>query len=201
MEKPVPTEAEQKLIDAAAEGEVADFSTSDPAANDPAQGRDWGAERTIRAQVLRALCLGRNPKWALDPKGIRVVGARIAGALDMESATVPVPLHLRRCFVEQDINFRYASTRTISLEGSHVLSVHADWVVIKGALFLSNGFSARSVHLCGAEIGGLDCSNARLENPDGDALFADGLNATMCSSQTSALRAKCDSRAPRSEAF
>ena len=52
----------------------------------------------------------------------------------------------------------------------------ADGAVIKGSVFLGNGFKAKGqVRLPNAQIGGnLECDDATFQNPSGNALFADG---------------------------
>ena len=92
-----PTPAEQKLIDAAAKGETADYRVGDKQADDPANGADWGEDRTLRAEILYDLCTGARPEWKLRAKGIRAVGARITGLLDFQGAEVNAPLILAVC--------------------------------------------------------------------------------------------------------
>ncbi|MEE8515669.1 MAG: hypothetical protein V3T02_03430, partial [Alphaproteobacteria bacterium] len=72
-----PTPAEQILIDAAAKGEVVDYRVGDKEADDPANGEDWGADRTLRAGIIYALCVDTRHEWTLHAKGVRVLGARI----------------------------------------------------------------------------------------------------------------------------
>ncbi|MGH7839082.1 MAG: hypothetical protein ACREQC_14820, partial [Candidatus Binataceae bacterium] len=61
-----PTPPEEKLIKAAYNGNLENYSdrnSADPAANDPANGATWGEERTIRAEIIYALVVGTNPDW------------------------------------------------------------------------------------------------------------------------------------------
>ncbi len=112
------TDAEQRLIAAAAAGEVADYSTGESDHDDPAQGATWGAERRLRADVVRRLCLELEPDWPVDPKGVRVRGAKIAGDLDLDSATVAFPLELVRCHVAGEMILRDATTKRLLFSGS-----------------------------------------------------------------------------------
>ncbi len=66
-----PTAAEQKLIDAAARGEPADYRAGDEKADNPANGEKWGRKRTIRAEIVYALCVGTRPEWKVHPKGVQ----------------------------------------------------------------------------------------------------------------------------------
>ena len=47
-----PTDAEQKLIAAVRGGRVADYSSGDPAQDDPTGGRAWHGERPIRSEII-----------------------------------------------------------------------------------------------------------------------------------------------------
>ena len=47
-----PTDAEQKLIAAVRGGRVADYSSGDPAQDDPTGGGVWHGARTIRSEII-----------------------------------------------------------------------------------------------------------------------------------------------------
>jgi hypothetical protein len=99
------SQAELKLLRAAPKGEVAWCGPSDKdddPANDPAKAHEWGPEREIRADLIRWLCVNRDPASVVDPKGIQIHAARIAGASDLSFVSVPFPLGLCRCGVSDD---------------------------------------------------------------------------------------------------
>jgi hypothetical protein len=175
-----PTPAEEKLIKAAYEGRIEDYSdrrSEDTGANDPAQGARWGPERTIRAGIIYALVVGTNPVWPVHSKGVQAAGAKIVGALDFRAAKITCPLVLIKCFVEEPIELIDATAETIALYGSHVSQITAFRLVTSGSILLNKGFVAeQGVELCAANIGGdFDCEGGTLRNPSGPALFADGL--------------------------
>ena len=85
-----PTPAELKLIDAAKSGEAADYRVGEKEADDPANGEKWGDERTLRAEIVYALCVGTRPEWKVHAKGVWAWGARIVGDLDFQAATLRV---------------------------------------------------------------------------------------------------------------
>ncbi|MEX0814059.1 MAG: hypothetical protein WD014_00135 [Dongiaceae bacterium] len=177
MEPLEPTEAERKVIEAAAKGEYCDFAAEHPGDTDPPNGAAWGDDRTVGSKIIRALALCQRPNdWPVHAKGVRVVGAKITGPLDFEAATVLVPLGLLRCYIEKPIILRDASTRTISLAGSQVPGITADRVSVDGAVFLRDGFHARGeVRFLGARIrASLDCRTGTIANDDGTALNCDG---------------------------
>ncbi|MDG4576082.1 MAG: hypothetical protein P9C36_07200 [Defluviicoccus sp.] len=169
-----PNEAEQRVIAAAAAGAVCDFRVNNPAADDPARAKTWGAERALRADVLRALCLGLRPDWPLDPRGVQVQGARIDGALDLEAATVAVRLAFWGCAFTAAPIVRDATLKVLSLDGSRLPGLEGDRLTVEGALLLRGTRASGEVRLLGAKIGGnLDCSGGSFENPEGVALNAD----------------------------
>jgi multidrug efflux pump subunit AcrA (membrane-fusion protein) len=170
------TDAEKHLIMMAEAGEVADYSTGESDQDNPEQGASWGAERTLRAEVVRRLCLRLNPDWPIDPKGVRVHGAKITGDLDLGSATIAFPLEMARCHVAGEIILSDATTKRLRFSGSQLLEgLNGDGVTVKGSVLLSEGFSAKGeVRLLDADIGGtLVCINGTFENPNGAALSAD----------------------------
>ncbi len=182
------SEAEAKLLRAAPKGEEAACGPSgdfnDPS-NDPSKADDWGPERQVRAELIRWLCTDREAASRVDPRGIQLLGARIAGPLDLSFANVPFPLSMSKCLVTDGINLMSTHLPALYLIGSSVKSISADGVHVEGNVFLRQGFTARGeVGLTGAQIGGdLDCSGGTFKNPpqkdvpeSGKALNADGVN-------------------------
>ena len=171
-------QAELKLLRATPKGEVAWCGPSDKnddPANDPAKADEWGHERDIRADLIRWLCVDRDAKTAVDPRGIQIYAARITGPLDLSFVSVPFPLRLRRCCFTHNVNLTSTDLPTLILAGSRVQSVIADGINAK-VVFLGDRFSAEgTVLLRGAQIGGtLNCSGGTFKNPGKDALTADG---------------------------
>jgi uncharacterized protein YjbI with pentapeptide repeats len=148
------TPAERQLLARVADGEEADFSAPDEGQNDPTQGAAWGPERTIRAAFLHWLCTDAQAAACVPPKGIRIRGARIEGPLDFEGARLLHRLSLIRCAIPEGILLTDARARRIDLSGSYIRGLHADGLAVEGDLVLSG---------------------ARLENPNGNALSADGM--------------------------
>ncbi len=177
MSSLAPSSPERKLIDAARAGTSADFSSDDQTANNPATGMTWGAERTIRADIIYALAVGSNPSWPIHCRGVRLKGARIIGELDFEAAELCRPLTLTRCYIEKPINFALASAHSITLTGSHVISINANGLRTRYDLSLGGGFTAKAgIALQGGHIRGLlQCGGGVFENAAGAALNADRL--------------------------
>lgn len=181
----VPTEAEKRVIEAAAKGERADFRTGDTQADDPARGEAWGDERTVRAEVVHDLCLGARPDWPVHHKGVEILGARIVGTLDFAGATLPCRLALGTCFLEEDINLLGAELPALSFSGSRIRALTADGLKARGGVFLRGTTAKGEVRFLGADIGGsLSCNGATFESPtatrnlEARAFGADGLKTT-----------------------
>ena len=129
-------------IDNVDRGEFAVAGTSptrtDPS-NDPARADEWRPQRQIRAALIRWLCVDHEALGLIDPKGIRVMGARIIGGLDLSLVSVPIPLALDNCVFAEPINLGGAEipdrgqpragsspalgTTTLSLAGSSLVAV------------------------------------------------------------------------------
>ena len=172
------TPAEEKVVNAAAAGAVADFTAGNEQADDPAQGAAWGDGRSVRAEVIYALAVGTNPAWPVHAKGVRIGGAKIVGALDFEAATLRCPLLLAGCYIDKPVTLLGATIPALNLHGSHLPGLNADRVNVRGNVFLSEGFTAKGeVRLLGAQIGGqLACVGGSFSNQSGPALNADGVN-------------------------
>lgn len=151
-----------------------DLRSGDPDADDPLRGVDWSDDRTVRAEILYALCSRGRPDWPVHAKGVQLAGVKIAGALDFESAILPVPLRLQGCFMAEPVNLDDARTRTIDLEGCRIPSLNARGLAVSGDLNLKRLRSSDGINLINGNVSGdLACTGARIENPNGAALNAD----------------------------
>ena len=172
------TSAEKEVVNAAAEGDLADFTAGDKQADDPAQGAAWDDGRSVRAEVICALAVGTNPAWPVHAKGVRIRGAKIVGALDFEAATLRCPLLLVGCYIDKPVTLLGATIPALNLHGSHLPDLKADRVSVRGSVFLRGGFTATGeVRLPRAQIDGdLSCIGASFTNQKGPALNADGVS-------------------------
>ncbi len=156
-------QAEVNLLEAAPRGEVARCGPSDrldDPANDPAQAETWGAEREIRAELVRWLAIDRDAAERTDPRGIQIHAAKVVGPLDLSFADVPFPLALYRCRLTDHANLIHARIPALNLMGTWTRSITADGVNVAGDVFLRIGFRAEGeVRLLGGQFGGqLNCS-------------------------------------------
>lgn len=141
---------------------------------------DFVAEMpAVRAEVIRALCLGARLNDAKpDPAGVQIFAARIIGKLDLSFATVEVPLILFSCHFADALIFQQAKLQLLNLSGSRLKKeLTADRVKIAGSLFCRDRFHVDGeIRLLAAEIGGnVTFSEACLSNPGKPTLSADGI--------------------------
>jgi hypothetical protein len=167
------TEPECAVWDAIAVGTLVELPVGVPTPADPAAGGSWGKDRQVRAQLLYEL-LTANPGKDVRPRGLKVVGARITGTLDLEAAELLCPVRLERCWFDEPVNMAEARVPALRLPGCHLPGLRAEQLTTRGNLELNEGFTAKGeIRLHGAHIGGrLDFTTAALSNPDGPALDA-----------------------------
>jgi len=183
--------AELKLLRAATQGVAAWCGPSrdnkDPY-NNPGKASDskhgWGSERQIHAELIRWICADRRAKSFVDPVGIGIFGAKIVGELLLEYISVPFPIKFINCALVEAASFYSAEVLELDFGGSWLKSLFADNALIKGNVFLRDGFRAEGeIGLRGTQIeGSLDCAGAALINPlnkfvpgTGVALNANGI--------------------------
>ncbi|MGI8334870.1 hypothetical protein ACRYCC_33370 [Actinomadura scrupuli] len=180
-----PTGAE---VDFRKDGEAQDDPPGEPAPDDPAQAEGWGPERTVRAEVLRALLLS-SPAAGTEVPALRVSGARIRGVLNLQYGTVAHPVRLMGCHFERTPNVYGAQTRQLNLSGSFLPGLRAATLRVEGVLRMTGCRVRGEVRLGGARITGalfldgahlgagqgrvLQLNQARID----DDLWAPGLRA------------------------
>ncbi len=180
--------------------------------------RTWGADRTVRGEVVRDLIEGdlRNlglGRKTVAPRVITIVATRITGSLQLHSIARAVDLRLFGCWLdlEQDLDLQSASLASI-----HLYGCWSDRGVKARRLQLEHDFSlARStfrseVALQSARIGGqFNAAGAVFRPTPGDpAIQADGLRAdggvyldrTTCLGEVRFLRAEIGSELSLSSA-
>ena len=113
------TTAEERLLRAAPAGE---FAYCGPTVlhkdNDPSKADSWGDERTIRAALIRWLCVDPNASKRIDPRGVRLFGALILNSLDLSFVTVPFLLGFYRCRLSDDANLMGIKVPRLDFDGS-----------------------------------------------------------------------------------
>ncbi len=141
---------------------------------DPSGAMSWGADRHVRAGLIRWLCADPRARTRVDPGGIQLFGAKILGDLDLSFFDIPFGIQLLNCYLTQTVTFFTARVPALDLSNTWVQSLNAAWATVRGSVFLRNHFQSRGgVVLAGAQIDGdLDCSSATFINDTADALVA-----------------------------
>lgn len=162
------TEAERALIAAAATGAMVDLRTGGTA-DDPANGANWPADRTVRAGLLADLLTGERIPPSGRIRAVNICGARVVDQLDLQDRKIVCPLLTGACSFEEAIALNRVEAMTVRLPGCHVPALFAALMHAAGNVELNEQFTADGpVRLLGAHIDGqLAMNEATLNNPGG----------------------------------
>jgi hypothetical protein len=163
--------AERKII---AELKSGDFDRLGdglrPETNDP--------QRLVRASLLRFLLLGGDPTCRPHEKGVRVTGAWIEGALDLEGCRVPRDIGLNDCRFDAVPVLRSAIIDNLFVDGSFLPGLQADRLEARGGLHMRGATITGEVRLVGSRLGGnFEADGMQVTLADGFAVNAEGLEA------------------------
>ena len=126
--------------------------------------------RRVRAGLIRFLLLGGPGAPALHEKGIRVSGAWVTGALDLEGCRVPRDIGLLDCLFEEAPVLRSAIIDTLAFDGSDLPGLAANRLDARGDLLFRSAVIRGRIELRGARIGGdMVFDGARLDGAGGGA--------------------------------
>lgn len=146
------TPAERRVWEAFPRGDGVDFHVTPEESS--VDGADWGAERTLRAEVLRAVLLGACPTVEGRVPGLKVKGAKIVGKLDLRYAVIDHPMRLRDCWFERKPLMYGAQLRALVLADSTLPGLTASTLRVDVVLRLSCCRIAGPVRLQGSKISG-----------------------------------------------
>jgi hypothetical protein len=127
---------------------------SDDPSNDPSHADKWGMEREVRAALIRWLCVDPEAKALIDPQGIRLLGARITGKLNLAHVTVPFALTLRNCSLLERITFEDMALPELDLSGSYTGEIDAEGIVVHGNLLMNDLHASGGTWFPNSTIGG-----------------------------------------------
>ncbi len=135
--------------------------------DDPSSGGDWGPERTVRAEVVRALLLSGA---AADGEiaALRLSGARVTGLLNLQYATVEHAVRLWACHFDEAPVLYGAKVRQLNLSESVLPGLVAATLQVLGVLRLTDCRISGEVRLGGAKISrAFFLDRARIGSGDG----------------------------------
>ena len=169
------TDADRKLFRAVARHEVANFKADVDELNQPESAEQWGSVRTLKADRLVWLLTTPEASQLLSFRGLRISGAKIEGELNLEYATISVPLIFESCVFTEPLILQKSKLRELQMQGSYVSGIKAAEMHVESSVFLSDCFKAvGEVILRGASIGGLlSCIGGEFSNEGGTAIQAD----------------------------
>jgi hypothetical protein len=147
-----------------------------------------GMKRTVQAALLRNCC--RELKDQIDPRGLRLNNAVVAGCLDLTGLAVPFPLRFDGCEFDSAPVVEGAELFELSLTGcprlpgllGNGLRLRRDLDLsrshVAGAHWTSASTSKRSaIWLCESEIGGrLLCVGAKIDGQGDRSIQADRIH-------------------------
>jgi hypothetical protein len=129
-------------------------SNPDDPSNEPAHADEWSKDREVRASVIRWLCVDPEAIRLTDPRGLRLLGAKIVGGLNLSKVRVPFSITLRNCSIPEVIDLKSTTINSLDLSGSYTGPIHAVLINVADDLVLGNGFhAAGQVILEDAKIG------------------------------------------------
>ena len=135
--------ADVKNVGRAAYAASGPSSNPNDSSNDPANASQWGPQREIRASLIRWMSVDPDAIRQIDPQGIRVLGAKIVGSLDLSQVRVPFAITLRKCAIPKAMELGSAEIPSLDFQGSYTGSIHAILLIVLHALYLGE------VHLTG----------------------------------------------------
>ncbi|MGH3647191.1 MAG: hypothetical protein ACRDTM_08445 [Micromonosporaceae bacterium] len=172
-----PTDPERRLIDGLLAGMEVDLTGG--GRTQVSKGGRWSPARTVRADVL-ADQLARPVDGAASPRAaLKLVGAKITGALDLAHAKIAVPMSFRRCWFEHAPDLTEAQAPNLSLDDCRLPALSARLLELRGDLTCRATRVGGTVNVENARIGGdLDLSGSTLNDPHGEALVGDRLTVS-----------------------
>ena len=163
------TPAELTLLESAQAGITARISLTVPNLKAPGV--------LIRAALLRYLILGGCNDFRTQPSGITVIGAWIAGKLDLSFTQARGPVDFFNCHFSERAQMVQLQADGLTIVGCTMTDgINAARIQISGNLTLNGSRIDGKVSLSGSDIKGhLSCTQATLRHPEGSAFKAQGM--------------------------
>jgi hypothetical protein len=129
--------------------------------NDPKDAATWTRDRDIRATLIEWLTVDRAAIARIHPSGIRVLGTRVVGSLDLSYVRVPFGIMMIRCSIPEQIRLQATEIPRLDLSGSYTGEIFANDIRVESSLaFGYDGHEYGSFHangevdVDGGKIGG-----------------------------------------------
>jgi hypothetical protein len=118
----------------------------------------------VRAKLIRWMISDEEAHKFIDPRGIHIWCATIAGEVSLSDCRIPFPLDFRRCDFAEPLSLVAAETQQISLVECVVRKgIKADRLVMHGAFVMRWIESGGEIRLLGARIDGhFECAGSQI---------------------------------------
>lgn len=172
------SESERRVKNAFQRGTWIDLRAGEPDEDRVELGHQWPESRVVRAEVIGALLLGAVPAQAGAAGGIRIRGARVEGRLDVMGASVLFPLVLEHCYLDREVRFVEATTKTIRIVDCVLPEFNGARMRTDGIVNLTGSTIRRVLRLDRAKVAGEVCLRGASLGSGGDVvvLAASGLS-------------------------
>jgi hypothetical protein len=94
------------------------------------------------APLIWWLCVDPEAVRYTNPQGLRLLGVKIVGGLNLSTVRVPFAITLRNCSIPEVIDLTSTTTGNLDLSGSYTGPIHASLINVADNLVLGNGFHA-----------------------------------------------------------
>jgi hypothetical protein len=173
------------MLEQVEKGEPADYRIGDKEKDDPANSKEWGEERIIKAGVIEWICTNKNATAVISTRGLNVFGAKITERIRLLYAMIDFPLMFDYCCIPSGFNFAHAHLGHLSLKKSLIahhgdpnnMAFIGDGLTVAGSFNIDGGAKIEGeTRLIKAKIGGvLNCTGSTFINPGKVAFHGDGL--------------------------
>ncbi|MEU8528066.1 MULTISPECIES: oxidoreductase [Streptomyces] len=175
------TGAERMMWQAFRIGATCDLRQGSPVLDDPFSGREWPAERTVRADVVALLLLDGPPARSGRVSALKLRGARITGTLNLAGGLIAPYVELNGCRFDHELVLPESHFRTLRMVECAIPRIEAARLHTQGDLHLPRCRVERGIRLTDAQIGTDLLINQIQVWPDrrGRAITADGLSVAQ----------------------
>jgi hypothetical protein len=176
------TRAERALLEFADKSNIgrANFAMAGTSAapldpsNDPKNAAAWPHDRDIRAQLIRWMAVDNEATLQVDPNGVRVVGARIVGGLDLDHVRVPFAMTLERCSIPDAMSLVSSEFPSLDLSGSYTGPIEGENLITHGDLNFGSAALNQGAELNQGEFSASGFVNLQFAKIEGLASFSGG---------------------------
>jgi hypothetical protein len=129
----------------------------------------------VRPELLRWLMTDSDAAKFIDPKGVRIWSVTIPAPLDLQSCTIPHPVHFLWSTLDAELALFAADVKGLFVFGGILKKgLMADGIIVCGPVFIKGVKSDGQIHLIGSEIDrNIDMSGTELTG-SGITLALDG---------------------------